>query len=76
MDSHPILKNNKFADCDREELAILWLGLKQVYAEGWYAPDNPLTPYKNAYCEDFHLGLAFVEQDLLRAIACEFLGEL
>ena len=48
MDSHPILKNNKFADCDREELAILLLCLKQVYAEGWYAPDNPLTPYKNA----------------------------
>lgn len=76
MDSHTILKNNKFAGCSREELEILWLGLKQFYTEGWYTADNPLTPYKNAYCEESHMGLTFCEQDLLRAIACEFLGEL
>lgn len=76
MDSHTILKNNKFAGCSREELAILWLGLKKFYAEGWYTEDNPLTPYKNAYCEESHIGVLLVEQDLLRAIACEFLGEL
>ena len=74
MEYHPILQNNKFADCSREELAVLWWGLKSFYNEGWYTADNPLTPYKNAYCEESHIGVVLVEQDLLRAIACEFCG--
>ena len=75
MDCHSILKNNKFAGCSKEELTILWQGLKRFYSEGWCAADNPLTPYKNAYCEESHIGVFLVEQDLLKAIACEFFGE-
>ena len=70
-----ILKNNKFADCSKEELAVLWSGLKRFYSDGYCTADNPLTPYKNAYCEESHIGVLLVEQDLLRAIACEFLEE-
>lgn len=74
MKYHPILKNNKFADCSKEELAILWWGLKRFYTEGWFTADNPLVPYKNAYCEESHIGLALVEKDLLTAIAYKFCG--
>lgn len=74
MSNNKILKNNKFANCIRSELLSLWHNLERVYAEGWCANDNPLTPYKDAYCEESSMGLILVEQDLLRAIACEFCG--
>lgn len=74
MSNNEILKNNKFANCTRSELLFLWYGLKRFYVEGWCADDNPLTPYKNAYCKENSLGVTLVEQDLLRAIACEFCG--
>lgn len=77
MSNNKMLKNNKFANCTRSELLSLWYGLKRIYAEGWDTTgttDNPLTPYKDAYCEESNMGLILVEQDLLRAIACEFCG--
>lgn len=73
MSNNKMLKNNKFANCTRSELLSLWYGLKRIYAEGWEA-DNPLTPYKDAYCEESNMGLILVEEDLLKAIACEFCG--
>ena len=48
--------------------------LNDVLRYGIIITDDEL--YKNAYCEESHLGVLLVEQDLLRAIACEFLGEL
>ena len=63
MSNNKMLKNNKFANCTRSELVSLWYSLKRIYIEGWDvtgATDNPLTPYKNAYCEESHIGLALV----------------
>lgn len=77
MSNDKILKNNKFANCTRSELLSLWCGLKQVYTKGWNTTDNtdnPLNPYKDAYCEESNTGLDFVERDLLIAIAYEFCG--
>lgn len=79
MSNNKMLKNNKFANCTRSELLSLWYGLKCIYDEGWDrtgTADNPLTSYKDAYCEESNMGLILVEQDLFRAIACEFFGEL
>lgn len=75
MSNNEILKSNKFANCTRSELLSLWSGLKRFYVEGRCADDNPLTFYKDAYCKEFYsMGVTLCEQDLLRAIACEFCG--
>ena len=74
MSNNKILKNNKFANCTRSELLSLQYGLKRVYTEGWDTTDNPLNPYRDAYCEESNKRLIFVERDLLIAIAYEFCG--
>lgn len=75
MSNNKILKNNKFANCTRSELLSLWYGLKRFYAEGLCADDNLFTFYKDAYCKEFSsIGVILCEQDLLRALACEFCG--
>lgn len=74
MSINEILKNNKFANCTIPELLFLWEGLKQFYEDGYCADDNPLTPYKNAHCNESPMGVTLTEQDLLRAIACKTFG--
>lgn len=66
-----IMQGNLFIDCSLAELKILWQGYIQAnYVKGWYEEDNPLTPYKERYIEEFGcLGLMQTEIDLLRAIA-------
>lgn len=69
-----ILKNNDFRDLSNEELRNLWNGLKRTYVDGYYAEDNPLTPYKEKAFKESPLGLTIVQLELLRAIAVRFVG--
>lgn len=72
MTDERILENNLFKDCSQEELRILWNGMKRFYEDGFFAEDNPVTPYKNKYCERSNIGVIQTEQDLLRAIVVKF----
>ena len=73
MSNEIILTGNKFVNCTRSELLSLWYGFKRMCTEGRATTDNPLTPYKDAYCKKSNIaGLLLTELDLLIAIAYEF----
>lgn len=72
MNIYEILVGNKFADCNKAELEMLWENLKDYYQHGYFASDTLLSSYKELYCEESPIGIVRVEQDLLRAIACKF----
>ena len=77
-----ILSNNPFKNCTARELHSYWLALKRLYKEEWdfvSEKDNPLTSIlaeKYSYSENFvpDFMVLQMEQDLLRAIACEAFG--
>ncbi len=70
MSNKEILKNNKFADCNKESLERYWEELKNFYQNGWVSSDTALGKMRDAYCDEFPAGIIVMEQDLLRAIAC------
>ena len=75
MTPEKILQGNLFAHCSKEELSILWDGLKDFYEKGCFEETNPLTPYKNQYCAQSPIGVYQTEMDLLRAIVVRWMED-
>lgn len=69
-----LVENNLFAICEDDELLALWDALRVFYANGYIPEDSPLKDYQQKYLHRYEpgLGMVFMEQDLLRAMAVRY----
>lgn len=74
MSHEELLKNNRFSNCDTEELLSLWNALLLFHANGYVAQGSPLEQYQQVYVENSAPGMCMIEMEihLLQAIAVKF----
>lgn len=75
MTNEAILMNNKFSECNKEELEQYWNEMKDFYKNGWISDGAALEKMRDWYCDHYTIGISIMERDLLRAIACKFFEE-